>query len=56
MITNPLTVTLDHGQVTEITGGAWTPAVYVLLVVGTVICGRLWRLLPSMRKGSESRS
>lgn len=43
---NPVTFTVDHGQVTQ-TGGAWGPLVYVLLVVGTVACGRLWRLLPT---------
>ncbi|MFF2201508.1 hypothetical protein [Streptomyces sp. NPDC058145] len=31
------------------TGGAWTPLVYVLLIVGTVVCGRLWRALPHRR-------
>lgn len=43
---SPLTFTVDHGNVTQ-DGGAWTPGVYVLLFVGTVACGRLWRLLPT---------
>jgi len=48
---SPLTFTVDHGQV-DWTGGAWTPIVYVFWAVGTVACGRLWRLLsvPSRRQ------
>lgn len=43
---SPLTFTVDQGRVNQ-TGGAWTPLVYVLWLVGTVACGRLWRLLPT---------
>lgn len=42
---SPLTFTVDQGSVSH-TGGAWTPIVYVVLFLGTVACGRLWRLLP----------
>jgi hypothetical protein len=42
---SPLTFTVDQGQVTH-SGGAWTPIVYVLWLVGTAASGRLWRLLP----------
>ena len=42
---SPLTFTLDQGQVTH-TGGAWTPLVYVLWLIGVIASGRLWRLLP----------
>ncbi|HWG24938.1 hypothetical protein [Actinospica sp.] len=41
---SPLTFTIDQGDVTR-SGGAWTPIVYVVWVVGTIACGRLWRLL-----------
>jgi hypothetical protein len=37
--------TFDQGNGSH-TGGAWTPLVYVLWLIGTVLCGRLWRLLP----------
>ena len=43
---SPLTFTVDQGQVTQ-SGGAWTPAVYAILLIGTVGFGRLWRLLPA---------
>jgi hypothetical protein len=49
---SPLTFTVDRGEVTHV-GGAWTPAVYVLWAVGTIACGRLWRLLPR-RSGPAS--
>ncbi|ACU74649.1 conserved hypothetical protein [Catenulispora acidiphila DSM 44928] len=42
---SPLTFTVDHSQVTQ-AGGAFTPIVYVLWAVGTIVCGRLWRVLP----------
>lgn len=45
---SPLTFDLHQGQVTH-AGGAYTPLTYVLLVAGTVACGRLWRLLPVWR-------
>jgi hypothetical protein len=41
---SPLTFTVDQGNVTQ-SGGAWTPIVYVVWLVGTIACGRLWRLL-----------
>lgn len=40
-----VTYTFDQGH-GSYTGGAWTPLSYVLLLAGTVACGRLWRLLP----------
>jgi len=30
-------------------GGAWTPMTYALWLVGTLLAGRLWRLLPARR-------
>jgi hypothetical protein len=47
---SPLTFTIDQGQVDH-TGGAWTPSVYVLWALGTIACGRLWRLLPPSSRG-----
>jgi hypothetical protein len=43
---SPITFTVDQGNVTQ-AGGAWTPVVYILWVIGTVVSGRLWRLLPT---------
>ena len=43
---SPLTFTVAQGQVTQ-SGGAWTPIVYVIWLIGTIACGRLWRLLPT---------
>jgi hypothetical protein len=43
---NPLTFTVSQGQVTQ-SGGAWTPIVYAIWLIGTIACGRLWRLLPT---------
>lgn len=37
-----------QGAVTQI-GGAFTPLVYILLPIGTIVCGRLWRALPWLR-------
>jgi hypothetical protein len=31
-------------------GGAWTPLVYVSLLAGVVLAGRLWRLLPAWHR------
>jgi len=42
---SPLTFTVEQGRVTQ-SGGAWTPIVYVIWLIGTIACGRLWRLLP----------
>lgn len=50
---SPLTFTVDHGQVDHV-GGAWTPLVYVLWALGTIACGRLWRLLPSSSRGQHT--
>lgn len=52
---NPLTFTVDQGQ-GEVTqaGGAFTPVVYVLWAIGTVVCGRLWRLLPLASRGQHT--
>ncbi|MQS16387.1 hypothetical protein F7Q99_30340 [Streptomyces kaniharaensis] len=43
-----VTFVFHQGQASR-TGGAWTPLVYVLLVVGAVASGRLWRALPRRR-------
>ncbi|WP_035803890.1 hypothetical protein [Kitasatospora mediocidica] len=45
---SPLTFALHQGQATHV-GGAYTPLTYVLLVGGTIACGRLWRALPHRR-------
>ena len=42
------TYTFDQGQANNV-GGAWTPLTYVLWALGTIACGRLWRVLPWWR-------
>jgi hypothetical protein len=43
------TLTFDGGASTVV-GGAWTPLVYLCLIAGFVLTGRLWRLLPAWRR------
>jgi hypothetical protein len=43
-----VTFTFDHGEGSQV-GGALTPLTYVLWILGTIACGRLWRLLPQWR-------
>ncbi len=50
---NPLAFTVDQGQVTQV-GGAFTSIVYVLWAIGTIACGRLWRLLPLASRGQHT--
>lgn len=50
---SPITFTADQGHVTR-AGGAWAPLVYVLWLVGTIACGRLWRLLPTLPRQPHS--
>ena len=44
-----VTFTFVNGKSTTV-GGEFTPLVYVCLVAGTVLTGRLWRLLPAWRR------
>ncbi|BFV60766.1 hypothetical protein KCMC57_up58700 [Kitasatospora sp. CMC57] len=44
-----VTFVFHQGQASR-SGGAWTPLVYALLLVGTAASGRLWRILPRHRK------
>ena len=46
---SPATVTYTNGAAAS-DGGAWTPWVYVLMLGGAVVAGRLWRLLPDLRR------
>ena len=41
------TFTNGHGNHS---GGAWTPLFYLLWLTGTILAGRLWRLLPQSRR------
>jgi hypothetical protein len=50
---SPLIFTVDRGGVTQ-SGGAWTPLVYVLWLIGTIACGRLWRLLPTSSRRPQT--
>jgi hypothetical protein len=44
-----VTFTFVGGKSTTV-GGAFTPLVFVCLFAGTVLVGRLWRLLPAWRR------
>ena len=46
------TFTYIDGHATSV-GGAWTPWVYVFLLGGAVLAGRLWRLLPQLRRRQD---
>ena len=48
-IQSAVTYTLANGK-GESLGGAWTPLVYLLLVLGTVLVGRLWRIPVAWRR------
>ncbi|CAJ62312.1 MULTISPECIES: hypothetical protein [Frankia] len=43
-LTSDATFTYQHGSHTSV-GGAWTPLVYVLMLGGAFVAGRMWRLL-----------
>ena len=43
------TFTYRAGTSTSV-GGAWTPWVYLIMLVATVAAGRLWRLFPAARR------
>jgi len=47
------TFTFTDGRSTSV-GGAWTPYVYVLMLGGAVVFGRLWRLTPMLRRHSRA--
>jgi hypothetical protein len=49
MLQTHVEYTVTNGSV-ESVGGALTPLAYVLLAIGTVAVGRLWRLLPGWRR------
>jgi len=44
------TFTFTNGHATS-TGGAWTPLVYVVMLGGALVVGRIWRLVPALRRG-----
>ena len=45
-----------HNGAWQSVGGAFTPLTYVLLLVGAVLVGRLWRALPKRRAGEAAPS
>lgn len=52
-VLQPVTFRFSDGTATPqggLYGGAWTPLVYVCLFAGTVLAGRLWRVLPAWRR------
>jgi hypothetical protein len=50
-----VTYTFVNGHGTY-TGGVMTPLAWVLLIVGTVIAGRLWRVVPTLRRRRALRA
>ncbi|MEO5899920.1 MAG: hypothetical protein ABIR68_07265 [Ilumatobacteraceae bacterium] len=44
-----VTYTFVDGRSTSV-GGAWTPLLWAFWLVGAVLAGRLWRLLPVVRR------
>jgi hypothetical protein len=52
---SPATFTFTDGRATSL-GGAWTPWVYVLMLGGAVVAGRLWRLLPQLRDRQDLKA
>jgi hypothetical protein len=46
--------TFSDGQY-SVSGGAWTPACYLLMVAIVVVAGRLWRIRPRGRSGEVGR-
>jgi hypothetical protein len=49
------TLTYARGTVSAI-GGAWTVWVYVVMLGGAVVAGRLWRLMPGLRSRALASS
>ncbi|MCK9897710.1 hypothetical protein [Frankia sp. AgB32] len=49
------TFTYVHGTHTSV-GGAWTPLVYVIMLGGAVVTGRLWRLHAAWRRQRRQRT
>jgi hypothetical protein len=50
-----VTYTLVNGHGTY-TGGAMSPLAWALLIIGTVIAGRLWRAVPTLRRRRALRA
>ena len=50
-----VTYTLVNGHGTY-TGGAMSPLAWGLLIVGTVLAGRLWRVVPTLRRRRALRA
>jgi len=49
LMSNDATFTYVDGKSSSV-GGAWTPLVYALMLAAAVIAGRLWRLMPALRR------
>ena len=44
-----MTVTFVNGDA-HILGGAWTPLTWALWLAATVVIGKLWRVIPLLRR------
>lgn len=47
--------TFNDGQ-SSMSGGAWTPACYILMAATVIVAGRLWRIRPRGRSGAGGHS
>jgi hypothetical protein len=50
-VQDTVTYTFVNGHDTSVLGGAWTPLCWAVWLVGTILVGRLWRLLPTKARG-----
>jgi hypothetical protein len=55
LLQTQVTYTFVNGHGTYV-GGAMSPLAWVLLIIGTVIAGRLWRVAPTLRRRQALRA
>lgn len=53
LLQSEVTYTVSGGD-HDFVGGAFTPLTYLLLLMGTIAVGRLWRAVPSRRRPTEA--
>jgi hypothetical protein len=53
-VQNDVTFHFADGHLTSMVGGAWGPLSWITWLVGTIVVGRLWRLLPSRTVREEN--
>ncbi len=55
LLQTQVTYTLVNGHGTY-TGGAMSPLAWVLLIIAAVVAGRLWRIVPTLRRRRALRA